>query len=183
MAKRRKRAKGVPAKMASDYINTYQGIDRSKTGAYAIFQNHQRVSSLSRLKWSLNKGKVEGTPQQVPPTLGYTDARLGGLVLTPRQQAVHKSREAREGPQIDISSVSIGDRMQKVTTWNYFSVRANKFYVKPMLLYFCRDQWVFVKPSNIEGEVIYSAVYASKAEALATHKGGKVFWAGEYTVS
>jgi hypothetical protein len=172
MAKR-KAKRLFPRKMASDFINTSQGIDQAKAGAFEIFQNRQRTRSMSEMKSEIVDGKVIHIENKVPETLGYREEFLNELILTPRQQAVHSSRIAREGPEIDLHDVSFGDRMLKVSTWNRFKV------VDKLWLYFCRQQWVFVKETEALGRVFYSCVYKSKAEALLDHKRGRIFWAGE----
>lgn len=151
MAKRSKRL--FPRRMGSDFINTSDGIDRY---TYAeLYTEH--VKSLKR-------------SEKLPETRLTNNGRV---ILTPRVEALAQAQvEGMATPTI--TSIETGQRMQKVSTWNYFRVAEN------LLLYFCRDQWVFVKTSKeVKGEVIFSVIYKSKDEALRAHDTKKIFWAGE----
>lgn len=153
MAKRSKRL--FPRRMGSDFINTSDGIDRYVYGD--LYTEHIK---------SLKRG------EKIPETRLTNNGRV---IMTPRVEALAQAQvEGMRTPTI--TSLETGQRMQKVSTWNYFRVAEN------ILLYFCRDQWVFVKSSKIQGEVIFSVVYRSKAEALRAHDTKKIFWAGEKLV-
>jgi len=141
--------------MGSDFINTSDGIDRY---AYAeLYTEHVK---------SLKRG------EQIPETRTTNNGRV---IITPRVEALAQAQiEGVLTPSM--TSLETGQRMQKISTWNYFRVAEN------LLLYFCRDQWVFVMSSRTQGEVIFSIVYKSKAEALRAHDCRKIWWAGEKLV-
>ena len=169
MAKRRSK-RLFPRKMSSDFINTYKGVDKTKVAAFDVFKNHERTKSLQKTS----------VHHEMPSTQYVKNKHL---IFTPRVKALAQAHEARAATP-DISSVSIGERMVKVSTWNKFRV------AEGLWLYFQGQQWVFVKESRVsQGEILYSTIYPSKEAALRDIRivqgvlvWSKIFWAGERKV-
>lgn len=183
MAKRKSK-RLFPKRFASDFINTYKGADQSKIEAFDIFKNRQRVSSTvgpsSNALPKLNNSWTRNIPETKHLSTRHIDETgKEHYIPTPRLLALHSKLQER----LTQDGVEFWQGSLRYQGFEYgyhrIVLRTDTYDV---LHYMCGNKGVIIKHFKEENRIIYSRVYG-RQEALDKFEKGKVYWAGEKSVT
>lgn len=183
MSKRKRHKRLFPRRYASDFINTYQGIDQSKVAAYDLLNNRQRVANTKgrrdQVEPVLNNTFMQDIPER--RKLRAYDDEKKVWIDNPRSDAVEKKHLELRKEQLHKERKALitslyatwqSKNMQKVVEYSCQILEQIGRY--NLCLYFAGTEFILVLET--EDTRMISRTYRSREEAMGKKADNKISW-------